>query len=155
MRFCERKFLTTGKKPLPVIAAIIFQSINREADVEVPLHKISATLKCNAHTCETRVKEIEKALNDPDNYGVCGKRKLEDKLELAVEKRLAAWKERFPDIGIPDLAVSSSVLAPEDKKAEGGRKDDDDEGHVGEVDDSEIDMYLSKPTILTHVVQRI
>ncbi|QDZ25711.1 hypothetical protein HOP50_18g82520 [Chloropicon primus] len=157
LRFCESKLLTTGKRPLPAIAAILYKSINSEADGEVPLHKISAALKCNTHTCASRAKDIEKALNDPDSYGVCGKRKLEDKLELAVEKRLAAWKDRFPDIDIPDLAISSSsVPAPEDKKVEGGRKgEEEEEAHVGEVDDNEINMYVHKPTILAHVVQRI
>ena len=71
LKFCESKFLTTGKKPLPVVAAIIFKCLKctRREDYtedleDLTLDQVGEALSCSSNTAEYRVKDIQSCLDD-------------------------------------------------------------------------------------------
>ena len=63
LKFCEGKYLTTGKKPMPMVAAVIHRSLETLRDDEgtfpgVTLARVSSLLGCSAITAESRSREI-------------------------------------------------------------------------------------------------
>ena len=67
LRFCESKYITTGRKLVPMVSAIIFKAITSfglAACEHVTLGQITSCLRCSLNTAEHRVKDIQTCLRD-------------------------------------------------------------------------------------------